>query len=119
MCSSDLAPAAVANAAALVVTAIANTAANRRYTFGIQGRSGLAMDHAGGLAALALALVTTNVAIAGMQAAKAPISPAGELLVLGAANAVATLVRFVLLRALIVGRRRLRGRVVQVPRGSA
>jgi putative flippase GtrA len=114
-----VAPTAMANALALVVTAIANTAANRRYTFGIQGRAGLAMDHAGGLVALALALVTTNVAIAGMQATKAPLSPAGELLVLGAANAVATMARFVLLRAMIVGRRRLRGRVVEIPRRPA
>jgi len=115
----SVAPPAAANAAALVVTAIGNTAANRRFTFGVQGRSGLALDHAGGLVALGLALVTTNVAIAGMQAARSVTSPFTELLILGAANAFATLARFVLLRALIVGRRRLRTRVVEIPRRNA
>jgi glycosyltransferase involved in cell wall biosynthesis len=119
-----LVPAAAANATALVVTAVANTAANRRFTFGIQGRAGLALDHAGGLIALALALTTTNLAIAGMQAARPAASPLTELLVLGAANAVATLARFVLLRALIVGRRRLGVRrthagVLEIPRRNA
>ncbi|HXM57823.1 MAG TPA: dolichyl-phosphate beta-glucosyltransferase [Candidatus Dormibacteraeota bacterium] len=114
-----LVPIEAANATALVVTAIANTAANRRFTFGVQGRSGLALDHAGGLVALALALTTTNLAIAGMQAAYPDASPLTELLVLGAANAAATMARFVLLRALIVGRRRLRARVVEIPRRNA
>jgi putative flippase GtrA len=109
-------PVTAANAAALVTTAIANTAANRRFTFGVQGRSGLALDHAGGLAALVLALITTNVAIAAMQATRVATSPQTELLILGAANAVATLARFVLLRAVIVGRRRLRAQVVEIPR---
>ena len=118
-----VAPTAAANAVALVVTAVANTAANRRFTFGVQGRSGLALDHAGGLVALALALATTNLAIAGLQAARPGLTPAAELVVLGAANAVATLARFVLLRALIVGRRRLvaphGAGVVELPRGRA
>jgi glycosyltransferase involved in cell wall biosynthesis len=111
-----LVPAAAANAVALLLTAVANTTANRRLTFGIQGRSGLALDHAGGLAALGLALVTTNLAIAAMEATHADTSRFVELLILGAANAVATLVRFVLLRALIVGRRRLHHQVIELPR---
>ena len=42
-----------ANAVALVATAVANTAANRRFTFGVQGRAGLTGDHIGGANATA------------------------------------------------------------------
>ena len=43
-----------ANLIALVVTAVANTAANRRLTFGVRGRSGALRHHAGGLIAFAV-----------------------------------------------------------------
>ncbi len=38
----------VANTLALLITAVANTAANRRLTFGVRGNEGLAGDHAVG-----------------------------------------------------------------------
>jgi glycosyltransferase involved in cell wall biosynthesis len=44
---SLLSPAA-ANAVALAVTAVANTTANRRFTFRVRGRHGLLRQHAGG-----------------------------------------------------------------------
>jgi putative flippase GtrA len=101
-----LLPALAANALMLVLTAIANTAANRRFTFGVRGRTGVAGDHVAGLVALALALTVTNLAMATLQGVRPGASPATEFAVLVAANAVATLARFVLLRALIVDRRR-------------
>jgi putative flippase GtrA len=104
-----VAPAAVANAAALVMTAVANTAANRRFTFGVQGRDGMAGDHLGGLIALALALALTNVSVAALQAVHPDPSRASELAALVAANAAATLARFLLLRTLIFDRRRQHG----------
>jgi putative flippase GtrA len=110
-----LAPAAVANAVALLVTAVANTAANRRLTFGVQGRDGLAGDHAGGLLALAFALATTNLAMAALPLVRPNPSPAVELAGLTVANAAATVLRFALLRALILGRRhRLRAAAGQI-----
>ncbi len=48
----DGASAQLANGIALAVTAIANTQANRRLTFGIRGTAGLVADHVAGLAAL-------------------------------------------------------------------
>ena len=45
-----------ANALALLLTAIANTAANRRLTFGVRGNSGVLGDHAVGLPAFAAGL---------------------------------------------------------------
>ena len=96
----------VANALALVLTAVANTAANRRLTFGVRGGGSMLRDQAGGLAALGVALAITTVA-ASLLAAVAP--GAGrlvELVVLVVANALATLARFVLLRSWIARDRR-------------
>jgi glycosyltransferase involved in cell wall biosynthesis len=90
------------NTVALVITAIANTAANRRLTFGVRGTRGLFRDHAGGLVAFAVALVLTNSAIAGLELVKPPPSLALEITTLTAANAIATIVRFLLLRMLLV-----------------
>jgi len=67
-------PAELANAAALLATAIGNTAANRRLTFSIRGRAGLARDHAAGLLALGAALAITSASLAVLQVA-APGAP--------------------------------------------
>ena len=91
-------PAELANAAALLATAIGNTAANRRLTFSIRGRAGLARDHAAGLLALGAALAITSAALAVLQVAAPGAPQAIEVAVLVAANAAATLVRFLLLR---------------------
>jgi putative flippase GtrA len=93
-----------ANGVALVITTIGNTAANRRLTFGIQGRDGLLRDHGAGLAAFAFALLITTAAAALLPVVAPHASRMVELIVLIGANAVATLARFVLLRAW-VGRR--------------
>ena len=90
-------PAELANAAALLATAIGNTAANRRLTFSIRGRAGLARDHAAGLLALGAALAITSAALAVLQVAAPGAPQAIEVAVLVAANAAATLVRFLLL----------------------
>jgi glycosyltransferase involved in cell wall biosynthesis len=96
-----LLPPVASNAIALVATAIANTAANRRLTFGVRGTRGLLRDHAGGLAAFAVALVLTNGAIGAIALVKPPPSLALEIATLSAANAIATIVRFLLLRMLL------------------
>jgi putative flippase GtrA len=90
--------AGAANAAALFITAIGNTTANRVLTFGVRGRRSLARDHLAGFIALGVALLITSGAIA-LLGALAPAAERGlELSVLIGANAVATLVRFLLLR---------------------
>ncbi len=100
-------PAAAANAVALLVTAVGNTAANRRLTFAKQGREGLARDHAAGLLALGVALAVTSVSLAGLDLVTKHPSRLVELAVLVGANAFATLVRFVLLRFALDRRRAL------------
>ncbi len=91
-------PAAIANAMALVLTAIGNTAANRRLTFDAQGRDGLARDHAAGLLAFAIALAITTASLAGLDRVAPGAGRPAELTVLVAANALATVLRFLLLR---------------------
>jgi putative flippase GtrA len=87
-----------ANLTALLLTAVANTAANRRITFGIRGGAGAAVHHAQGLAVLGLGLALTSGSLAVLHAVAPGASRAAELLLLVAANAVATLLRFVLFR---------------------
>ena len=88
----------LANAAALLITAVANTWANRRFTFGVRGREGAARDHLGGLIAFGIALAITTSAIGLLHAMSSDPGRIAELFVLVAANAIATVVRFVVLR---------------------
>jgi len=91
----------VANAVALLVTAIANTAANRRLTFGVRDRETVLQHQLAGLIAfgVALAITSGSVALLGWLVPDAPRRV--EIAVLVAANVAATVVRFVLLRTWI------------------
>ncbi|MFI7553417.1 glycosyltransferase [Micromonospora sediminimaris] len=86
-----------ANLLALLLTAVANTAANRRLTFGIAGRRHVTRHHVQGLLAFALGLALTSGSLAILHAATTP-DRAVELAVLLAANLAATALRFTLLR---------------------
>ena len=88
----------LANATALLATAIANTGANRRLTFGVTGRNGLLRHHLQGLGVFAAALALTSVSLAVLHALSAAPSRLTELVVLVTANLGATVLRFVLLR---------------------
>lgn len=93
--------AAAANVVALVATAIGNTAANRRFTFAVRGRAGLARDHVAGLVALGTALVMTSTSLAALNVVAPGAPHAIEVVILVAANAAATLVRFLVLRMVL------------------
>jgi len=94
-------PATLANAFSLVLTAIGNTAANRRFTF-LAHRNGVARrDHLGGLAAFGIALALTTSTITAVHLVAPGASRTLELIALVIANFVATTVRFLLLRAWI------------------
>ena len=92
----------VANVVSLLVTAVANTAANRRLTFGISGRSNAARHQVKGLIAFGIGLALTS----GALAALGPEHPGrlAEVSVLIAANLVATVIRFLLYRHWVFGR---------------
>jgi putative flippase GtrA len=96
-------PAQAANAVALALSAVANTAANRRFTFGRRGREGLLRHHVQGLLVFGLCLALTSGALA-LLAAVAPGAPAAlELAALIAANLLATALRYVAMRLWIFG----------------
>ncbi|MDG4838988.1 bifunctional glycosyltransferase family 2/GtrA family protein [Micromonospora sp. WMMD967] len=87
-----------ANLLALLVTAVGNTAANRRLTFGITGRRHVGRHHVQGLLAFALGLALTSGSLAVLHAVHAVPARPVELAVLVVANLAATVLRFVLLR---------------------
>jgi len=98
--------AAGANAVALAITAVANTAANRRLTFGVRGRAGLLRQHAAGLLVYVLTLALTTGALAVAHGLVADPPRALELAVLIAASTAATVTRYVALRSWVFARAR-------------
>ena len=88
-----------ANALSLLATAVANTAANRRLTFGIRGRAHAARHQVRGLIAFGIGLALTSGALAALHAISARPSRLAEVVVLVAANLAATVVRFALYRS--------------------
>jgi putative flippase GtrA len=95
-----------ANLVSLLLTAIANTAANRRFTFGVAGGAKAARHHVEGLIVFAIALAITSGALAGLHAFVEQPHRLLELSVLVLANLAATAVRFVLLRGWVFHPRR-------------
>jgi putative flippase GtrA len=96
-----------ANAVALGMTAVANTAANRRFTFGVTGRRGRLRQHLEGLVVFGLGLAFTTGALGLLERAAGDPGRAAELATLVAANAAATVARFVLLRSWVFHPRRI------------
>lgn len=94
-----LAGAQAANLVALLLTAIANTAANRRLTFGVRGAVGVVRHQFQGLLVFTLALGLTSGSLAVLTLVDQEASRLVELGVLVVANLAATLLRFVLLRS--------------------
>jgi glycosyltransferase involved in cell wall biosynthesis len=91
-------PAEAANAVALLLTAVANTAANRRLTFGVTGRDSALRHHLQALGVFFAALIVTTASLAALHAVTATPTRATEVVVLVLANLAATMLRFVLLR---------------------
>ncbi|MFI6092477.1 glycosyltransferase [Streptomyces sp. NPDC051218] len=96
----------VANALALLVSAVANTAANRRLTFGVRGRDRVMRHQAQGLVVFGIGLALTSGSLAALGAASGDPAHSTELAVLIAANLAATVLRFLLLRAWVFPERR-------------
>lgn len=87
-----------ANLTALLLTALANTAANRAFTFGIRGRAGAARHHVHGLLVFGFGLAITSGSLFLLHRFDPTVGKGVELSVLVVANLIATLVRFVALR---------------------
>jgi putative flippase GtrA len=87
-----------ANLGALLITTLANTAANRRLTFGVRGAAGAVQAQLQGLLVFAVGLGLTSGVLALLAAAAPAASRLVEVAVLLAATVAATLVRFTLFR---------------------
>jgi glycosyltransferase involved in cell wall biosynthesis len=98
--------AAWANALALALTAVANTQANRRFTFGLRGWQGLLGQHVAGAVVFVLALCLTDGALALLTSLVSHPPRLLEVSVLVIASALATVFRYVALRTWVFARRR-------------
>jgi putative flippase GtrA len=94
-----------ANLTALLLTAVANTAANRAFTFGVRGRTDAARHQLHGLFVFGFGLAITSGSLFALHRYDAAVSKEFELSVLVVANLVATLVRFIALRRVFGVRR--------------
>lgn len=88
----------VANFAALLITAVANTAANRAFTFGVRGSTGVVSHQFQGLVIFGIGLALTSGSLFALHQWAPGAAVHLELFVLVLANLVATLLRFVGLR---------------------
>lgn len=95
-----------ANAAALIITSVMNTALNRRLTFKITANRKRAQDHLNGLIVIAIALVITGGSLGILHWIHPAATVADELWTTTLSGFVATAVRFTLLRHWIFRRAR-------------
>lgn len=97
-----------ANAAALIVTSVMNTALNRRLTFKIAGRAKAGRDHLSGLVVIVIALVITGGSLGVLHWVNPDATLSDELWTTTLSGFLATAVRFALLRHWIFRRARHR-----------
>jgi putative flippase GtrA len=110
--------AAAANALALALTAVGNTAANRRVTFGVRGRAGVVRHRARGALVYVLTLGLTSASLLSLHRIDARPPRFVELAVLVAASALATVSRYIALRSWVFAAARRRRRVAGVERAA-
>ncbi|MEV7354474.1 GtrA family protein [Kitasatospora sp. NPDC091276] len=87
-----------ANLIALAVSAVANTAANRRFTFGVTGSQGMVRHQLQGAVAFLIGLGLSAGVLALLDQVAPNASRPVEVAGLVAANGLATVARFVLLK---------------------
>ncbi|WP_432564846.1 bifunctional glycosyltransferase family 2/GtrA family protein [Kineococcus sp. SYSU DK003] len=102
----ELTSAQLANFLALLVTAVGNTALNRRLTFGVRGPEGAARHQAQGFFVFLLGWGITSGSLWALHTANPAAHQGVELAVLTVANLAATVVRFLLLRTWVFASRR-------------
>lgn len=95
-----------ANLFALVLTAVANTAANRRFTFGISGPHDRGRHYVKGLIIFGIGVAITSASLAILHTVAPTASTAVQLTVLVVANLAATVIRFLGMRSWVFPWRR-------------
>ena len=91
----------VANLVGLVVSTVANTAANRAWTFQVRGTEQMARQHLQALVVFAITWVSSSLALELLAVAWPQASTLTTVVVVGAANAVSTVARFTAMRSWI------------------
>jgi len=117
LCRSVMDP-QLANFVALLVTAVANTAANRRFTFGIQGGAGVARHHFEGLIVFGIGLALTSGALALVHGSATAPDRWLEIATVTAANLAATALKFLLFRLWVFRHGRAAAAPVASPSGA-
>ncbi|MEV0408117.1 bifunctional glycosyltransferase family 2/GtrA family protein [Actinoallomurus sp. NPDC050550] len=107
-----LMPVLAANVVSYFLAAIANTAANRRFTFGVIGSARAVRHQFEGGVAFLVGLIISTVGLAAVHAVSPHASRLVELAALFALNLFAALMRFILLRAWVFHPRRARSEPV-------
>jgi putative flippase GtrA len=97
-------PSQLANGLSLVVATVANTAANRSWTFGVTGREQVVTHHGQALLVFAITWSATSAALWLLAALEPEAGAAGQTAVVAVANALSTVVRFVAMRSWIFRR---------------
>ncbi|MBB2987980.1 GtrA family protein [Terracoccus luteus] len=96
----------VANGIALMVATVANTAANRAWTFGISGRRRLGVHHGQALVVFAITWTATTLALAVLARLQPDAGTTTQTVVVAVANVLSTAARFVAMRRWIFTDRR-------------
>lgn len=94
-----------ANFGALIITAVANTAANRAFTFNVHGGRRLASHHVQGIAIFAFSWALTASALSLLHVLNPDAGSVSEIVVLTGANLVGTGIRFIVFRYITFRRR--------------
>lgn len=90
-----------ANLVGLVVSTVANTAANRAWTFQVRGTEQMARQHLQALVVFAITWACSSLALELLAVAWPQASTVTTVVVVGAANAVSTVARFTAMRSWI------------------
>jgi putative flippase GtrA len=93
-----------ANAIALLITAVGNTAVNRSFTFGVRGRTARLRHQLQGLAVFGIGLALSTGALAVIHAVAPHAGRSVEVATLVLANLAATILRFLLFRSWVFRR---------------
>jgi putative flippase GtrA len=96
--AAALPSAQTANLLALLVATVANTAANRRWTFGLRGRQGLGRQHLQALTVFGLTWAMSSLALLLVGSITASPGATLQTAAIAVANVAATAVRFVAMR---------------------
>ena len=91
----------VANLVGLVVSTVANTAANRAWTFQVRGTHRMARQHLQALVVFAITWVTSSAALELLAVLWPGASTLTTVAVVAAANAISTVARFTAMRSWI------------------